>query len=199
MPARIIFSSINPNDLKENLTSGQFAIGFTSDGQFQKSEEGGIASPIDSAGSTASGATGPEGPIGATGPEGPIGATGPEGPIGATGPQGPTGSGYTPVYTSYVALINQSGIGIPVETVLENTLSGVPTFSRYSSGIYSINLTGAFPSGKTVAFGTNPPNSTLHFDTTFSAPDIIYFYTRSSGSGLDNQLNNTYMEIRVYP
>lgn len=50
----------------------------------------------------------------------------------------------------YRALLSQSGTDAPVAVVLENTLGGVPIYSRSSSGVYAATLSGAFPLGKTV-------------------------------------------------
>lgn len=51
----------------------------------------------------------------------------------------------------YVALLTQSGTSAPVATVLENTLSGTPVWSRGSTGQYVLTLASEFPAGKVLA------------------------------------------------
>ncbi len=55
----------------------------------------------------------------------------------------------------YVALLTQSSTDAPVVTELENTLGGtvVPAYSAV--GVYTLTLTGAFTSAKTVCRITN--------------------------------------------
>lgn len=48
----------------------------------------------------------------------------------------------------YVALLTQDGTDAPVATILENTLSGVPEWSRGSEGNYKLTLDGEFVDGK---------------------------------------------------
>lgn len=50
----------------------------------------------------------------------------------------------------YKALLTQSGTNAPVATVLVNTLSGTPVWTRSSEGAYIATLTGEFTSGKTI-------------------------------------------------
>lgn len=59
-------------------------------------------------------------------------------------------------YTSYVALLNQTGTDAPVATVLYNDLSASITWTRVGAGDYLGTLTGAFPQNKTfmIAGGT---------------------------------------------
>lgn len=57
----------------------------------------------------------------------------------------------------YIATLSQSGTAAPVANVLKNTLGGTPTFARTSAGSYTMTLTGAWTSGKTVILpGTIP-------------------------------------------
>ncbi len=49
-----------------------------------------------------------------------------------------------PSYGSYVASITQSGTGAPVATVFENTLGGIPAWTRTGVGTYRLTLAGAF-------------------------------------------------------
>lgn len=52
-------------------------------------------------------------------------------------------------YKEYVAILEQSGTGDPVATVLVNTLGGVPVWTRVNEGYYYGTLANAFPFAKT--------------------------------------------------
>lgn len=59
--------------------------------------------------------------------------------------------GVTPGVKRYVASLTQSGEGEPVvANVLENTLGGVPVWSRLSAGIYRASSNGLFTAFKTI-------------------------------------------------
>lgn len=62
---------------------------------------------------------------------------------------GPLGTGGTASYSSYVAVLTQSGEDAPVATVLENTIGAI-VWTRTSAGSYSGTLASAFPSGRTI-------------------------------------------------
>ena len=131
----------------------------------------------------------------------PIGPAGPTGPI---GPQGPAGE---PAYKVYTALLTQSGTDAPIAIELENTLSGTPTFSYVTVGVYSINLTGEFLEDKTfflIGCGDNnfASGAFIVSQDTQDRPDKINFSTgttTSFGSWANNLLYKTPIEIRVYP
>jgi hypothetical protein len=60
-----------------------------------------------------------------------------------------------PAYRVYTALLTQSGTNDPVPTVVDNTLGGVPVWTRAgTAGAYDITLNGAFPVNKTLIFLT---------------------------------------------
>jgi hypothetical protein len=59
----------------------------------------------------------------------------------------------------YVALLTQSGTSAPTATVLENSLEGVPVWSRVSSGIYLLTLASAFSANTVI-----PNDYTLSID-----------------------------------
>jgi hypothetical protein len=109
-------------------------------------------------------------------------------------------------YKSYVALITQTGTGIPVATILENTLDGVPVFSRIDTGggtwAYNLTLTNAFPANKTFV-----QSSAYGYSYVGNFADIRSFtFSRISASvyqivditGADGQLLNVPIQIRVY-
>ena len=135
----------------------------------------------------------------------------PIGPAGPTGPQGPQGEpgaalGYK-VYTALLTQINDDAPAAPTAIVLENTLSGTPTFSYVAVGIYSINLTGEFIEDKTffiIGCGDNNFGSDGFIITQDSAsrPNAINFSTGTTASSTtwaDGLLYKTPIEIRVYP
>lgn len=111
-------------------------------------------------------------------------------------------------YKLYVALINQSGSGIPVATVIENTLGGDLVWSG-SSGSYYATLSGAFTDINKV-FIPAAPSSRL------SQKDSVEVYWNNADSiGLSTVTFSTYggagsveegildgynfpLEIRVY-
>lgn len=105
-------------------------------------------------------------------------------------------------YKKYVALLTQTGTNAPVATVLENTLSGTPVWSRNTNGSYSLTLASEFVNGKTIVTGQMVDGSNLQFlaiDNNSNYPNTIDFITQLSGVATDSQFNNTYIEIRVYP
>ncbi len=58
-------------------------------------------------------------------------------------------------YKVYTALLSQSGTSNPVATVLDNTLGGVPVWTRAGgAGIYDVTLTNLLPIDKTLIFLT---------------------------------------------
>lgn len=79
----------------------------------------------------------------------------------------------------YKALLTQSGTSAPVATVLVNTLSGTPVWSRGAAGTYRATLTGEFPdadkfyiSGMIITAVSN-----LTFIPISDAGSIVGYYT----------------------
>jgi len=116
------------------------------------------------------------------------------------------GDGLRP-YQSYVALLTQSGTSDPVATILENTLGGVPVWTRSTTGTYAIQLTGAFPVGKTVCtLVVHANDSTGRIVSEYNyagAPNddsrgfVVQNATTNSNS--DGIAALSWIEIRVYP
>jgi hypothetical protein len=100
-------------------------------------------------------------------------------------------------YKVYVALISQSGTSAPTAIVLENTLSGTPTFSYSTPGNYGILLTGEFIEDKTT-YHIQPNGGSV--DAYMSTPSIntVMMHTRLSGTQSNDVLLKTPIEIRVY-
>jgi len=105
-------------------------------------------------------------------------------------------------YKIYAILISQTGTNDPVvTTVLENTFTGTITWTRTSTGRYLgtidttefTNLKTGFiitPISVDLNYGMfSPSSSTVTLDT----------WSPSSVAFADGQLNETFLEIRVYP
>jgi len=102
-------------------------------------------------------------------------------------------------YKVYTALISQSGTSAPTATVLENTLGGTVVWSRAAGGTYLGTLAGVFISGKTWAMSQIVTSTADEEQQIFrNSSDNIQLRTAISGTGTDNLLNNTSIEIRVY-
>ena len=104
-------------------------------------------------------------------------------------------------YKSYTALLSQSGTNAPTATILENTLNGNLSFFRNSAGVYNITSSSQFVLDKTAIFINSVPNASQdNFASASRINDnVIELKTQASGgSGLDDVLNNTSIEIRVY-
>lgn len=106
-------------------------------------------------------------------------------------------------YRSYTALLSQSGTDAPDPIVLDNTVGSI-VWTRNSNGIYSGTLTDAFTSSKTALFiQDNVTLSSIAVSPADvwierSSSDVVNIYTTNSTSLIDNVLNNTTVEIRVY-
>lgn len=62
-------------------------------------------------------------------------------------------SGSDPGYLVYTALLTQSGTDDPTATVLANTFSPTPVWTRVSVGRYKLTSAGSFTVGKTICTG----------------------------------------------
>jgi hypothetical protein len=113
--------------------------------------------------------------------------------------------GTLPSYKVYSAILNQTGTDAPTAIVLENTL-GVPfTWYYDSQGNYYIEATSnVFFENKTVlvpgvinfvALNSSGYLANKFFITTLASNPMIVGY---SPMPLDDLLNNTFIEIRVY-
>lgn len=112
-------------------------------------------------------------------------------------------------YSVYTALISQTGTSDPTVTVLQNTLSGTPVWTRSSTGVYVATLTGAFPANKTTPFNSGLVYESSGFGTGYdgqmggrrTSDDtwtlIVTDYV--NGDPFDGSLSDHFIEIRVYP
>ena len=103
-----------------------------------------------------------------------------------------------PTYKKYVATISQTGTNDPTVTVLENTIGDI-VWTRAAIGEYEGTLTSAFPANKT----------SLNLSGVYKGSvqgirrndNIVSIYTTSTLTITedDNYLDETFLEIRVYP
>jgi hypothetical protein len=113
-------------------------------------------------------------------------------------------------YKIYSALLTQTGTNAPVATILQNTLSGTPVWSRASIGDYRVTLAGEFTLNKTAILIGNKeftlsPSAIDPYDVVVGQVSVneLYVDTPDNVSLVDGKLgNNTipfFIEIRVYP
>lgn len=102
----------------------------------------------------------------------------------------------------YKALLTQTGTSAPVATVLVNTLSGTPVWSRDSDGSYKLTLASEFTIGKT--YFPQPPNtgsggSGKEFvaEANYSANEV--YLSAYNGGVLTDVFTYLAIEIEVYP
>ena len=113
-------------------------------------------------------------------------------------------------YKVYSALLTHSGgTDAVVATVLENTLSGIPVWSRADVGTHVLTLEGAFPPQKTV-YPLVPSSSMMvivdpdnligiRYETGFETSDTFTLLVTEGGIPADGWLGDFYFEVRVYP
>lgn len=110
-------------------------------------------------------------------------------------------------YKKYKANLTQAGVAAPTDVVLESTLGGTPVWAYSATGVYTITLTGAFPTASkvSISFGilnTTPGISDYAFLADVTSANVITLRTYSSavaGTLADAVLNNTTIKIEVYP
>ena len=133
---------------------------------------------------------------------------GPPGPTGPQGQQGPAGTLPYKVYTALLTQVNDDAPAAPTAIVLENTLSGIPTFEYLGIGSYNIRLNGEFIVDKTyfiIGCGDTAISSGAFIvsqDIASFRPDGIVINTgttTNSATWADGLLYKTPIEIRVYP
>jgi hypothetical protein len=115
-------------------------------------------------------------------------------------------------YKVYAAIIAQAGTNPPqVVTLLENTLSGTPVWSRVGIGDYRLTLVGEFTGRKTAILTGNKsyslsPNMITPYDVIVgesNSPDELYINTLNNLGSMDNVLGaqgyGFFIEVRIYP
>lgn len=107
-------------------------------------------------------------------------------------------------YSSYVALLSQTGTDAPSQIVLNNTISDSNILWQYTGvGIYTGTLSGAFITNKTTAI-INPISDSGTGDLcgVFIVNEntiIVSTTTQTTITPKDEVLFNTKLEITVYP
>ena len=110
-------------------------------------------------------------------------------------------------YKVYTALLEQDNTGAPVATILENTFDGTPVWTRVSTGIYHLTLTGAFPANKfynpqpAAGFDAEPDSGSTGsavYRYYRVSDDVVELSTTTALSPDDSILTNAPFEIKVY-
>ena len=104
-------------------------------------------------------------------------------------------------YKVYTALISQAGTAAPTAIVLENTLGGVPVWTRSSTGIYLATLAGVFIEDKTfVMMNTGHAVNGFEGASWVDANSIQVVTYLNTPTYADSRLakNGSSIEIRVY-
>lgn len=103
-------------------------------------------------------------------------------------------------YSTYVALLTQTGTSAPTAIVLENTLGVTPTFTYNGAGQYKINVALA---NLNKVFYTMPNKAQFDLcEAKVQSIDSAGFNLRSiddTGANLNGLMENTPIEIRIYP
>lgn len=102
----------------------------------------------------------------------------------------------------YTALLNQTGTNAPVATVLQNTLTGTPVWTRTGQGEYLCTLAGQFTLNKTlITIGSAVQNYDAAIIMSLLGLNSFPVYTYYNGDDLnyDDSLVNTPIKIEVYP
>ena len=105
-------------------------------------------------------------------------------------------------YTSYTALLNQSGTGAPAATVLENTTGNNITWTRITTGVYRGTWDTALADMDKVFFAPvqgNLKNQTVVINIFGATTASFQLSTQENGSLGDSELIRTGVEIRIYP
>jgi len=99
--------------------------------------------------------------------------------------------------------LKQGGTDAPAAMVLENTLSGAVVWTRASSGMYEGTLVGEFTAAKTVCIilqKMTANNITDIVQTYVASVDAVHVLSLTDATTFaDDLLDNTVIEIRVYP
>jgi hypothetical protein len=103
-----------------------------------------------------------------------------------------------PTYKKYIAIISQTGTADPTVTVLENTIGDI-VWTRSLVGVYYGTLTGAFTANKTsVNISGVYKGSAQGIRRNDNEVNVITTATLTI-TETDSLLDETYIEIRVYP
>lgn len=106
-------------------------------------------------------------------------------------------------YKVYTALLTNDDVNVnpPTAIVLQNTLTGTPTYTYIDIGIYDVTCTGCYTSNKTwVIVGNTNINEEGQAWYTVSniSTDVIRLNSLNGTDGPSSTLKLTPIEIRVY-
>ena len=102
-------------------------------------------------------------------------------------------------YLKYVASVTQSGTNVPAVNIIENTLGGVPVWTRDGVGDYNLTLSGVFTSGKTVVITGAALNQAGIVWANLPSTSVVNFQTvDQSFLNSDSVFKSTLIEVRVY-
>jgi hypothetical protein len=104
-------------------------------------------------------------------------------------------------YKVLTALVSQTGTNAPTWTVLENTLTELPTLARSSAGVYTINTVGSiFSLTKTILFITHGTTAygVTHAWGVIGANSIGFNTYDNTNTAADTLMTRESFEIRIY-
>lgn len=98
-------------------------------------------------------------------------------------------------YTSYTALLTQSGVVAPVATVMQDNIGGTMTWSYNSVGSYTLTSSTSAFTAKTVVFVNGGSSATASGGVTWSVdtPATLVII-----AGADGRFTAGSLEVRVY-
>lgn len=101
-------------------------------------------------------------------------------------------------YAIWAGFLTQTGTGAPTAVVLQNTLGGTIVWSYDREGQYIGTLSGVFTANKTAIIGTSKEATNMITAGARLSNNTIVISTMGGGVAANSQLNNTFVEIRVY-
>ena len=103
-----------------------------------------------------------------------------------------------PTYKKYIALISQTGTANPTVAVLENTIGNI-VWTRSLVGVYYGTLTGAFTANKTSVNISGVYKGSAQAIRRNNNEVNVFTTATLTITETDSLLDETYIEIRVYP
>lgn len=104
-----------------------------------------------------------------------------------------------PSYKKYVALLSQSGTNPPTAIILESTLSGDLVWSYNAAGYYWGSLSGEFTTDKTMVIISGVYKGAAQAKRRTDNEIAVYTTDVATNTQVNGLLNETTIEIRVYP
>ncbi len=101
-------------------------------------------------------------------------------------------------YKEYTVILNQSGTNAPIPIILTNTLGGTPIWTYDSTGYYICTLSDTFTVNKTWAPGVYASDASLEVQLNDINSFGILVTNDFGATGLNDALQNTGFQVRVY-